>query len=289
MKKLKASPEIAFTLIELLVVLAIIAVLVSLLAPVFAQARAGAYGLRCQMNLRAIGQATLLYCQDFDERFASPYSGEGGMLPDLHLPYLKDYRVWICPMDRRAAYWDGIWNSASFYVRSSYLSNAYIFQGSASDLSSAIGQAEINYASLTPLWTDGFASPGWATDAVPLSDTDKNFAVYHSAYGDNRNSSPTDPSGFACSNRQSNPTLEQAHNLGGNYSFADGHCRWHYPAQFTTVSLMTSHGKLIDDRTDPFVTNGARSYFAASHCLVFCCPGPFGTPPNDGEHPWFRP
>ncbi len=132
------------------------------------------------------------------------------------------------------------------------------------------------------MWGDAFASPGWATDAVPLSDTDPKFAIYHSAYGDNRNAVQGDPTALSCSSHQTNPTLERAHRLGANYVFADGHCRWRYPAQFTTVSLMQARGRLLDDPSDPFVTSGARSQAAALRCAVFCCPGPFGEPPNDG-------
>jgi prepilin-type N-terminal cleavage/methylation domain-containing protein/prepilin-type processing-associated H-X9-DG protein len=63
-----------FTLVELLVVIAVIAVLAALLAPVLAQARATARRSACLANVRQIGQAYLMYGQDWDERCPHWYS-----------------------------------------------------------------------------------------------------------------------------------------------------------------------------------------------------------------------
>ena len=68
----------AFTLIELLVVIAIIAILAAILFPVFAQARAKARQAACLSNMKQIGNALMMYTQDYDETLPIQYSVTGG-------------------------------------------------------------------------------------------------------------------------------------------------------------------------------------------------------------------
>lgn len=55
------------TLIELLVVIAIIAILAAILFPVFARAREAARATACRSNLMQLGNAVMMYTQDYDE------------------------------------------------------------------------------------------------------------------------------------------------------------------------------------------------------------------------------
>jgi prepilin-type N-terminal cleavage/methylation domain-containing protein/prepilin-type processing-associated H-X9-DG protein len=93
----------AFTLIELLVVIAIIAILAAILFPVFAQARDKARSAACLSNMKQVGNALMMYMQDYDEKTTWFYHTRSH--PDvmgrywyypLH-PYTKNWQVFICP------------------------------------------------------------------------------------------------------------------------------------------------------------------------------------------------
>jgi prepilin-type N-terminal cleavage/methylation domain-containing protein/prepilin-type processing-associated H-X9-DG protein len=102
MTKKYQSVRKGFTLIELLVVIAIIAILASILFPVFARARENARRASCQSNMKQIGLGIMQYTQDYDENM--PYNQIN--LPPApndvpwHFtiqPYLKSIQLFKCP------------------------------------------------------------------------------------------------------------------------------------------------------------------------------------------------
>lgn len=97
-----------FTLIELLVVIAIIAILASILFPVFSRARAKARRTSCLSNMRQLTLAMRMYMEDADE-FMPLWSLVGGTIasgnPGGHpytwdeqvLPYYRSKSLIECP------------------------------------------------------------------------------------------------------------------------------------------------------------------------------------------------
>jgi prepilin-type N-terminal cleavage/methylation domain-containing protein/prepilin-type processing-associated H-X9-DG protein len=97
MKSIKSTRKSAFTLIELLVVVGLIAILVSLLLPVCAKARAAAQAAACLSNLRQMGTAWTMYTSDNRGRLVE-YAWNNPTQPDrawraYWLGVLEDYKV----------------------------------------------------------------------------------------------------------------------------------------------------------------------------------------------------
>ena len=95
-----------FTLIELLVVVAIIAILSSILFPVFGRARENARRTSCISNMRQIGLGLLQYIQDNDEQNTQVWYGTSSNASDATtnykwmdaiFPYVKSEQLFNCP------------------------------------------------------------------------------------------------------------------------------------------------------------------------------------------------
>ena len=97
----------AFTLPELLIVLAIIAVLASVLYPVFRTVKASAYKATCLTNFKNLHLASTLYITDWDDRTmpvnhqpsAPANSSNDRTWVQLTLPYSTQFSIYNCPAD----------------------------------------------------------------------------------------------------------------------------------------------------------------------------------------------
>jgi len=223
----------AFTLIELLVVIAIIAILASILFPVFARARENARRASCQSNLKQIGLGMLQYTQDYDEHYpmyrpgastaARPYGWA-----DALQPYLKSTQIFQCPSDS-AGPTDDPTSTSSTVGYTDYAYNLWIggYRTVASvDKGSGLSLATFTQPTLSIVLTDytTYGADRYETGCVPS----------YSSCGYFRDATKTDtglakiPGGIR-------------HLDGANIAFADGHVKW-YKGNPTTEIMSNVYG-----------------------------------------------
>ncbi|MEI6502143.1 MAG: DUF1559 domain-containing protein [Armatimonadota bacterium] len=197
-----------FTLIELLVVIAIIAILASILFPVFAKAREKARQSSCLSNTKQLCLALLSYAQDYDEMVpdedydynhngAFNEAGLDGTWRAAITPYCKNVQIFICPSHKPTTPFDGSMGdygqNASFAINDVHQGMPGVTcprgssLGAVQDASSVIIFLESDGAS--ELGGGDFVTHGWVQTG----------------------NAPT------------------RHNGGANYSFMDGHAKWLKP------------------------------------------------------------
>ena len=191
-----------FTLIELLVVIAIIAILASILFPVFAKAREKARQTNCLSNLKQLALAALSYSQDYDELMPKADPGNAGLAP-------LNYGAWMGALS--VGLWDPTRGSVYPYIKNTQL---YICPSRKSQPTYPGCSYEMNQL----------------TSAIALGAIDdvSGTALFAESMCDDAAGYPTDDFGsFSC------------HNGGSNVAFTDGHAKWLNASNCKKANLFT--------------------------------------------------
>jgi prepilin-type N-terminal cleavage/methylation domain-containing protein/prepilin-type processing-associated H-X9-DG protein len=201
-----------FTLVELLVVIAIVAILSSILVPAFGRARAAARGTACVSNLYQIGQAFVMYAQDWDGNLPAtmPFAavapvGRAWMV--ALQPYSKDARIFVCPENPVPA--------------PSYAYNTLL--GFPRLMGMAYGYSGLSLDAITvPANTFlAFDTPNDRVEANNLNGATGSYMAFVIP-GQLAERHP----GWEAAYRERAHWQRPRHNDGNNVVFADGHVRW---------------------------------------------------------------
>jgi prepilin-type N-terminal cleavage/methylation domain-containing protein/prepilin-type processing-associated H-X9-DG protein len=222
---LKRSKRSGFTLIELLVVIAIIAILAAILFPVFAQAREKARSTTCLSNFKQLGNAEMMYLQDYDGAYTLAWYGKPGYGFDCVLqPYVKNLQVFDCPSNHvTPRYWDGY---VTYFhipppgIPGSYAMNADLAALEDPKTGDRAGRSE---ASLEEPADTIMMTEIWDTRG-PKGGTNKgkhNVIGYGPVWNGPQHEIYNTKKDDVC---QRIPFY--IHQGGSNYNFADGHAKW---------------------------------------------------------------
>jgi prepilin-type N-terminal cleavage/methylation domain-containing protein/prepilin-type processing-associated H-X9-DG protein len=242
MNKTPPTARAGFTLVELLVVIAIIAILASILFPVFARARAEGKRATCLSNLRQIGDAAQMYADDSEGYLPMGHvvtAGYGPPASPTHWyramqPLLPDPRLVRCPSDPDvSAYLPERGEPSAEYTEpeDEAIYTSYLINGVFTDRWGTLQRARINgvrHPSDTILFaerdTRQLSKLGWSND--------DDYHPWERATDDGGLPVFWGPKGGLAATR---------HSGGADYLYADGHVAWRKFSQTYSPDGLNQH------------------------------------------------
>ena len=177
----------AFTLIELLVVISIVAILASILLPVFSRARQQTDVVKTLSNMRQVGIAFLSYANDNNYLLPNRVSDGANdpKWPTLLLPYLQNTNVYYSPIpdvqgiSYRVSQPSDYLNNQKNYT--SYIYNGMNDLGAHGNSSDAVRLNNVGESSQTILL--GIPYPQRANFYMDFDDRDNDVVLNKKAFG----------------------------------------------------------------------------------------------------------
>jgi prepilin-type N-terminal cleavage/methylation domain-containing protein/prepilin-type processing-associated H-X9-DG protein len=228
-----------FTLIELLVVIAIISVLAAILFPVFARARENARRASCMSNMKQMGLATMMYTQDYDEKYPTTWMITTQPSPDgaagwpstawywmqLLYPYTKSMQMFHCPSSS---------STAVIPLHSNYGASGFIFMDP--PYHAALSLAAVEAPATTYMIMDS------GDYRVYFDGTTFHVGNYYYFPGQG-------DGGLSCTGVYASPSYlipdcKSGRHFGGvNVAFADGHVKWLKSSVLVTEATKLKNGQ----------------------------------------------
>ncbi len=232
----------AFTLLELLVVISIISILAGLLLPALAKAKARVHQVTCLNNTKQMGLATILYKDDFDDRYpfgtnvtaAAPNalydstSWPSQLMRFLNATTNQPPKTYHCPSEQARG-------SGNFGYRVDYRSNRHIFR-------------DPNFNTPTALRGGLIPSPHRFLILSQKTPGNGQFSLAAAGFNNHR----TGWNDLGANPTRGNSGGMVRHNWGMNAAAADGHSTWlRMPPYNPGANPPADLGDLGDATDDP--------------------------------------
>jgi prepilin-type processing-associated H-X9-DG protein/prepilin-type N-terminal cleavage/methylation domain-containing protein len=234
-----------FTLVELLVVIGIIALLIGILMPALTKARMQANTVKCGANLHTMGQALVMYTNQYNA-----YPGHCGLVsgitaavwptrlrPDAN----KDQGIWHCPSQEASFEWPTIPPAGSTIsnapgdARFGYEKGEMVINVQATPSSYGYNDWGTNNAQGNPQRGLG-GDIGFAVNVKELRTSKVKSASDMIAIADSFTNKSWDWN-IDPSPDQADQWPGKIHNKGANVLFCDGHVEWHTQKELVTLRI----------------------------------------------------